>query len=143
MSALMLAAMIDVIFVHALAAVWWSGLVSAAALVSVVIRRSAPRGRPRAMVGLEAVGAIAMAGLLMVMAVTAVPAGAVGGADVGHHGGGSAAALAWLLAVGTAAYAVCALVFAMRAREESLPARLAPATGGASALLMAAAAVCA
>ena len=72
----------------------------------------------------------------------AVPAGAVGGQDVGHHGGGSAAALAWILAGGASAYAVCALVFAVRDREESLLARLAPATGGASVLLMAAAAVC-
>lgn len=143
MSLLMLTAMIDVSFVRAVfAPVWWALLITAAALLSVLGRVRVPRGRPRAMAVLEAMGAIAMAGLMLVMAVTpsGAPSTIAAPAFAAHHAS-SSTTLPWLLAAAGAVYSGFAFAAAARGSHANLIGRIVPAASGAAVLLMAGAAI--
>jgi hypothetical protein len=141
MSLLMLAAMIDVSLLHVVVApVWWSMLITAVALISILGRLRTPRGRPRAMAGLDAMGAIAMAGLMLVMGVAPSADSLSAG---GHHAAGPSSTFPWLLAAAGAIYAGFAFAVAAREPHANTVGRIAPAASGAAVLLMAGAAIAA
>jgi hypothetical protein len=130
MAALMLAAMVGAVTTGpGLALVWAAGAVAIGLIALPLAARTS--SAERAMVALDAFGAVVMGALILVMGVGI-------GSGAGHHGP-APATLA--VALGAAALG-CGIAAAHRARRTpGWAARLRPATTGASVLLMAAAAI--
>lgn len=131
-AAVMLAAMIDVVAgVGILPGVWWAAVIGVVALVGAAsIRRRADPSGERTMRAVDAVGAILMGALMLLMSAPAGPA--IGG----HHvAAGSAPAASVVLAA--AVYAAVAVGLSVRMAASRWIARLPPAAMGASVLLLA------